>query len=404
MIPIRVRGWFAMIVVLACGLDAQPAAAQRIKLPMKLPDLEAKVQKDSNDAAAHYNLALGYWSAKRYDDAEVQLTSAIQIEPRFAAAHLAKAYLPYARRPKLFEEGWEDKVPAEWQPKVEQSDREYRHAFMIDPLVDLRIMGAVTPSSPDFVGVSKAWGEVWGLYLQGYEDCQEGKYEDCNGRFAAFIREIDGDRFSDRIPDSVLWYKGLAAAHVGKFDDAIGNFRLLMGRDAERQKEREKKGYDQSLSLRTNEYRYTLATIYQAAGKTSEAASMYQEAVASDIGLYMAHVQLAGLAEGGRQFSTAITERRRAVDANPDDPSLLTDLGVTLGKAGQMEEAVSTLERAADANPRDVRPLYWLGIGYVQVNKIPEARTSFTQFIERAPSRYEKQVVAAKDRLAQLPK
>ena len=66
----------------------------------------------------------------------------------------------------------------------------------------------------------------------------------------------------------------------------------------------------------------------------------------------MAHVQLAGLAEMERDFTTAIVERRRAVDANPDDPSLLTDLGVTLGKAGQMEEAVAMLERAADANPR----------------------------------------------------
>ena len=149
--------------------------------------------------------------------------------------------------------------------------------------------------------------------------------------------------------------------------------------------------------------RYTLATIHQAAGKLSEARQLYQEALANDIGLYMAHVQLAGLAEMERDFTTAIVERRRAVDANPDDPSLLTDLGVTLGKAGQMEEAVAMLERAADANPRDSSPLYWLGIGYVQLNRIPDARMSFTHFIEMAPSRYDKQIASAKDRLAKLP-
>jgi Flp pilus assembly protein TadD len=76
---------------------------------------------------------------------------------------------------------------------------------------------------------------------------------------------------------------------------------------------------------------------------------------------------------------------------------------VTLGKAGQMEEAVAMLERAADANPRDSRPLYWLGIGYVQLNRIPDARTSFIHFIEMAPSRYDKQIASAKDRLAKLP-
>jgi tetratricopeptide (TPR) repeat protein len=400
----KLRIWMsASVAVLLLAALPSKGFAQRIKMSVKLPELEARVKQDSNDAAAHYNLALGYWSEKRYDEAEKQLRAAIQVEPRFAVAHLGLAYLPYARRSKLFVEAYEDEVPAEWKPKIEEADREFRHAFMIDPLVDLRIIGAVTPSSPDFVGITKAWGEEWGLYLQGYVDCQEGKYEDCNGRFAAFIKSIDGDHYDDRVPDAVFWYKGLAAAHIGKYDDAIAHFRTLMDRDSARTKERESKGYDPPLSLRTNEYRYTLATINQAAGKLIEARQMYQEALANDIGLYMAHVQLAGLAEMDRDFTTAIAERRRAVDANPDDPSLLTDLGVTLGKAGQMEEAVAMLERAADANPRDSRPLYWLGIGYVQLNRIPDARTSFTHFIEIAPSRYDKQIASAKDRLAKLP-
>jgi hypothetical protein len=37
------------------------------------------------------------------------------------------------------------------------------------------------------------------------------------------------------------------------------------------------------------------------------------------------------------------------------------------------------------------------------LNRIPDARKSFTQFIEMAPSRYDKQIAAAKDRLAKLP-
>lgn len=39
---------------------ASPGAAQRIKLPVKLEKLEARALADSNDAAAHYNLGLGY--------------------------------------------------------------------------------------------------------------------------------------------------------------------------------------------------------------------------------------------------------------------------------------------------------------------------------------------------------
>src|SRR5213080_2454100 len=49
---------------------AQPVSlcAQNIKLSSSLPDLEAAARKDSNDAQALYNVALGYWSKKRYDD------------------------------------------------------------------------------------------------------------------------------------------------------------------------------------------------------------------------------------------------------------------------------------------------------------------------------------------------
>jgi Flp pilus assembly protein TadD len=49
------------------------------------------------------------------------------------------------------------------------------------------------------------------------------------------------------------------------------------------------------------------------------------------------------------------------VDANPDDPSLVMDLGVTLGKAGRFADAEEALQRAEEANPRDARILFWLG-------------------------------------------
>ena len=56
---------FSAIVVLALAAGTvTPATAQRTKLPMKLEQLEARAQTDSNDAAAHYNVALGYWNEK----------------------------------------------------------------------------------------------------------------------------------------------------------------------------------------------------------------------------------------------------------------------------------------------------------------------------------------------------
>jgi Flp pilus assembly protein TadD len=101
-------------------------------------------------------------------------------------------------------------------------------------------------------------------------------------------------------------------------------------------------------------------------------------------------------------WPVAIKERRAAVSANPDDPSLLLDLGKTLAGAGDWAGAEQTLKQAGDANPRDSRVPYYLGIVQQQLNKKEEARASFDRFIALAPSRYARQVDNAKQRLAAL--
>lgn len=387
---------------LALLTAAAPVSAQRIKLPVKLEELEQRVKADSNDAAAHYNVALGYWNEKRFDDAERALKMAVAIEPRFAPAHLALAFIPFARRPKLRDEIWGDALSEDQVQVLKQSDREYRHAFLIDPLVDLRILAVVSRGKPNFVDMNNYFGEVWALYFQGFADCEEGKYEDCHGRFAALIREVDGDRFPERIPPSVHWYKGIAAAHVGKYDIAERHFRTLIGLSEEWARKREAKGDLTRVPMETNEYRYTVATILQAAGRTTEAIAMFKEVLNNDIGFYMANVRLANIYEAARDYPHAVQERLNAANVNPDDASLLTDLGVTLGKAGMMPQAETRLQAAADANPRDTRSLYWLGVAQQELGKTAEARAAFARFVELAPSRYQPQVALAKDRLARL--
>jgi len=395
------RSWWLLVIPLLFG-TMSPLPAQRLKLPVPLAELESRVKRDSTDPAAHYNVALGYWSEKRYDDAEQSLRTTLAIDQRFAPARLALAFLPYARRPKLWDEEFDNAVPAELLPVLEESDRQYRQAFMIDPMVDLTILGAVVPRSPDFLDVKNYLGEAYALFFQGFADCQEGRYEDCHGRFVALIRDIGGERYGDRIPNSVLWYKGIAAAHIGKLDIAEEHFRLLMKRNYDLQKVLESKGELTRVPLRTNEYRYTLATVEAAAGKNGDAFSLFQQAVQEDIGLYMAHVRLANLLEGAKDYAGAIKERQRAIDANPDDPSLVMDLGVTLGKAGQFAEAADRFQQALDANPRDVRPLFWLGIADQQLGRTDAARASFERYVSLAPSRYDRQLAMARDRLAQL--
>ena len=98
----------------------------------------------------------------------------------------------------------------------------------------------------------------------------------------------------------------------------------------------------------------------------------------------------------------AVAERRAAVNANPDDASLLMDLGRTLAKARNLGEAEQALHQAMDANPRDARVPYYLGRVEEQLNKPADARTAYTRFLSLAPSRYATQIADAKQRLETL--
>lgn len=94
----QLRSGFAVVML---SIIAGEAMAQRVRLSVPMDELVLRAERDSNDAPAHYEVALGYWLGKKYDLAEQHLRQAILIEPKTAAAYLALSYLPYARRSKL---------------------------------------------------------------------------------------------------------------------------------------------------------------------------------------------------------------------------------------------------------------------------------------------------------------
>jgi len=375
-------------------------AAQRIKLPASLKDLQQAARRDSNDAAAHYNVALALWNDKRWDDVERELETALTIEPQMAVAHLALAYLPYARRDELFDDVARGHVPEEWKPVLEDADRRYRAAFLLDPLCDLRIAGAVVPGSATALGTPGDYiAEFFFDYLQGFKALREGDYEKAFVGFERVVAAIDGDRHQDRIPDRLRWWHGIAAAHVGKWETAEYDLQWLL--DNERKEEESERLVQ--LPLRTNEFRYVLAVIKDRAGKTNEAWPLYQAALENDVGLYAANIQLARLHEAAGEWDLAVKERQAAVNANPDDPSLLYDLGMTYAKARRWVDAAQTLATAVEMNQRDTRALYYLGVARMTLNDPAGARQAFERFVSLAPSRYAKQVDDAKRKLDALP-
>ena len=380
-------------------LLAPPAAAQRLKVGMPLKDLQAAAQRDSNDAVAHYNVGLGYWSAKKYDDAEAALEAALELDPRLAPAHIALAYLPYARRGKLWEEVLRGTVPEEWRKPMEESDRHYRAAFLIDPLVDMRIVAAVTPGKALAFEMLPEYAKAYDLLFRGFDDFQEGKYEEALGRFNNLMREVGWDTHQADAPSSLFWMRGLALGQLRRWEEARQDFTVLLTRA----EEREAGDSLTHIPLRTNEYRYVLAYLNHRGGNLSVATRLYREAVESDIGLYMAHVQLAAIHEAQGRVPEAIAERRLAINANPDDPTLVRDLGFTLGKAGRLEEALVPLGEAAERLPRDPTAQLYLGLVQFDLQHPAEARAALERFLALAPARMDRQVALAKAKLAELP-
>jgi tetratricopeptide (TPR) repeat protein len=384
-------------------LHPLPLGAQRIELPAGLAELESRAKKDSNDAAAHYNVALAFWNEKRYDAADSALHWATRIEPEFAAAYMALSYLPYARRSSLADEMRENRVPQEWEKPLEESGRMYRRAAMIDPLVEQRLTDILTPRNTAYLeGIKILYGEWFADYYEGFDLYRQGKYQEAYDRYQRVFYALKGDRHKNRMWNTLLYWHGLAAAHTNKHDEAVLDFQTLL----ERYLDTENQFKDSSLQhvpLRTNEFRYILAVMQQRAGHSNEAIALFREALQNDLGLYMAHVRLADIYEDHGLMPQATAERRAAVDANPEDATLVLALGKTLARVGQWADAEKAMQQAAEENPRDARIPYLLGIIEQQLKKPTEAKAAFTRFLSLAPSRYAPQINDAKQRLAALP-
>ncbi len=383
------------LLAVLCVLGAPPLASQRIPVPFPLKVLEESAARDSNDAITHYYLALAYWNERRYEDAERSLRLSMFLDPKFAEPHLALAYLPYSRRPKLWKE-W-DRVPEEWKAPVEESYREYRRAFLINPFVDLRVIGAVTPRGEALWRFD--YPELYELFQKPYDDIFTGRYtQACRGfeqlerRWAVVAR--------GPLPQNVSWFKTLCSARIGKIDQAIEGIDRLL-----KEQERYERENDKGLvftELRTNEYRYIKAILLQAQGKREDAIAMFRTVLEQDLGVYMAHVRMAGLYQESKQWAEAIAERQHAVNANPEDPSLLLDLGVTAGLANDLDLAMDALGRAGAANPRLAEVAFWTGMVQIVRGDRVEAKRSLTRFLAIAPSRWQEKIEVAKKRLEEL--
>ncbi len=392
----------ALSAAVAC---ATPLAAQSIHVNAKIEDLEARTRTDSADAVAWYNLALGYMSHERWNDADTTLGRALALDPQMALAWLARSVVQ--DRNDSFWDRLKHRGVGDSAVTIEVKRRVgfERRAYLVDPFVDLTILGGFMRFDDTQHDAVAYWmGRTYARYLDGMRDGVQGLVEgDANrayGAFelskAAFLQSV-GDRWRDSMPERLLWLHGMAAARSNHLADAAADFEMLTARTIKA----EDKDTMRFSPLRTNEYRYMLAAIYQRAND-GRAMNLFRDVAANDLGNYMARVQMARLYEARNEWDRAIAQRRAAADIDNDDHSTWFDLGSALARVSDLPAAESALARARELQPRDARVYYRLGLVEQRLNKNADARTDFQTFLALAPSRYAAAIADARQRIATL--
>ena len=389
-------------ILLVLGLAlAPPLAGQALRLMTRdLGKVQALARADSNDAEMQYYLALAYWQKHRWQQADSLLRLVIRLEPRFAEAYLALYYLPFARRPRLSNEEDRGQVPEAWRPAVEEAHRFYQRAFRTDPLVNLRVLSVVyeieEPKVNDYTTQEYL---VYERYYAWIVDLGLARYGSAYDRLKRLgQREFNEDKHPDKVPDYILWYRGLAAAHSRQYAAAIADFQALLDRTLKQQQRDE----IVHVPLQDNEYRFMLAALNHVIGDPDRAAALYREALEHDLGLVMAHTYLAVIYENAGQADSALVERQRAAEVGGDDPTALFDYAAALFNVQRTADAEEPLRRAVALNPRYAPPHYLLGRVVEELGRGPEARECYTRFLAVAPHRLRDLIADAQQRLAKV--
>lgn len=390
---------FAVLVLAA--IPRFPAQAQQLAalLARSLKDTEAWAREDTNDASRQYYLALRHWKDHHWKQTDSLLRLAVQIDPWYADAYYALYFLPYARRTQLAGEENRDHIPEEWRPAVEEAHEFFKRAFRTNPLLNLNVMGvAYEVEEPIVHDYTSPAYQYYAKYWAWFIDLGLGRYGSAYDRLTTLARrEWDEPKHPERVPDAILFFRGLAAAHTRQYDKATNDFGILLSRVEQVQQDEIVR-----VPLQDNDYRFMLATIQRLAGHPDTAIALYQQALEHDLGLAMAHTYLANIYEDANRPADAMLERKRAAETNQDDPIVLFDLAASLFNAGQVVEADGPLRQAIKLDPRYSPSYYLLGRVTEELGLPEEARDHYKTFLALAPLREGGLRADAEQRLGKL--
>ncbi len=381
----------------AGGMGPGAALAQA----RSVEELERMAGHDPNEPQLYYQLGREYLRTKRYDEAVRVFRAAIDISSQHAEAHLGLGYAALLRGDKY----WKKREKAEGREAIrvalDSSFSSMRHAFLINPLVQLDLKGDVGDDDVTLVIGSLVFRPWWSQsFRKGANLVMRGKLEE---GYAELAKLRDDPRFGERglrAPGRVLWYHAIAAGRTRRFDEAVRDFAVLTGRSFHEDTSATESMVE--MPFRTNDYRYAMGTMMLLAGRTSDATAVFRRVLEFDIGMWPAHVQLARMSEAEGRLEQAIVERQRAVEVFPEDGTLHLELARVLSRAGRNDDALASLRDAEVRSPKDPRIPYLQAELLLAAGRDGEAKVPLERFIALAPARLEREKEEARIELARI--
>jgi DNA-directed RNA polymerase subunit alpha len=126
------------------------------------------------------------------------------------------------------------------------------------------------------------------------------------------------------------------------------------------------------------------------------------ESVKRDAAAASRHLAAAQKAEASNNRAEAIAELRKALAADPDNPSVLFKLAYQMDLVGEEDEALALYERCVDVTPAHLNALMNLAVVYEDRGEYASAERCLRQILETNPNHlrarlYMKDILASKE-------
>jgi Flp pilus assembly protein TadD len=133
-----------------------------------------------------------------------------------------------------------------------------------------------------------------------------------------------------------------------------------------------------------------LGDVYVKKNDLAAAEAAYLKSIEVDPAQPGPYAALATIYNEQRKFDEATKMSAKATElqgaSGGTDPTALFNQGVIYWNQGKAAEAKAEWEKALKLDPKMADGYYWLGMANLNLNKIPEARTAFNEYLKIAPT------------------